>query len=110
MGGFLATDKSYENFRMNYSNRLLGGGHAQNMLLWCARNATGGYPNNACGGIQYQPPGRSMWDYRVGQNKSPGGKNDVGDSQRTAARAQVLDGPLAANLVRRDLGDGRRSF
>ena len=78
--GFLATDKSYENFRLIFSNRLLGGGHAQNMLLWCQRNAGGMYPNNACGGIQYQPPGRSMWDYRPGQNKSPGGKTSVGGS------------------------------
>jgi hypothetical protein len=79
--GFLATDKSYQNFRMIFSNRLLGGGHAQNMLLWCARGEGGNtYPNNACGGIQYQPPGRSMWDYRVGQNKSPGGKTTVAGS------------------------------
>ena len=76
--GFLATDKAYSNFRLIFSNRLLGGGHAQNMLLWCQRNAAGTYPNDACGGIQYQPPGRSMWDYRPGQNKSPGGKTSVG--------------------------------
>jgi len=76
--GFLATDKSYQNFRFIFSNRLLGGGHAQNMLLWCQRDDEGKYPNNACGGIQYQPPGRSMWDYRPGQNKSPGGKTNVG--------------------------------
>jgi hypothetical protein len=83
--GFLATDKSYKDFRIIFSNRLLGGGHAQNMLLWCAPKTAGGktladYPNDACGGIQYQPPGRSMWDYRVGQNKSPGGKTSVGGS------------------------------
>jgi len=78
--GFLATDKSYQNFRLIFSNRLISAGHAQNMLLWCQQGEGMTYPNNACGGIQYQPPKGSMWDYRPGQNKSPAGKTSLGGS------------------------------
>jgi hypothetical protein len=78
--GFLATNKSYQNFRFIFSNRLIATGHAQNMLLWCQQGAGMTYPNNACGGIQYQPPKGSMWDYRPGQNKSPAGKTSLGGS------------------------------
>ena len=97
--GFLATLKSYQNFRLIYSNRLLGGGHAQNMLIWCQKP----FPNNACGGLQYQPPGRSMWDYLPGQNKSPAGKTTVEGS----SGATSMDWSQCEMLVKGTTGEFR---
>ena len=64
--GFLHSNADYQNFRLIFSNKLISAGHAQNMLLWCQKP----FPNNACDGIQFQPPGGSMWDYRAGIDKN----------------------------------------
>jgi hypothetical protein len=56
--GALVTVQKFERYRLLFSWQWLGSDHQANMLIWCrdvgARN---------CAGVQFQPPGRDVWDY-----------------------------------------------
>ena len=68
--GALVTTTKYDRYRLIFSWQWLGSGHQANMLIWCrdvgARN---------CAGVQFQPPGRDVWDYGPA-NTSIKGRSD----------------------------------
>jgi hypothetical protein len=71
--GSLSTKGDYKDFRFIFSVRhgptMGGGDHVPCVLIWGYRPP----PNDALGGIQFQPPNGGSWDYRPGKNNSGNG-------------------------------------
>jgi hypothetical protein len=60
-GGVIATKDNFGTFRMSFVSRgLAGSDHKPTTLMWCKPGST---DNRTMGGIQFQPPMGSMWDY-----------------------------------------------
>jgi len=68
--GALVTTAKYNRYRLLFSWQWLGSNHQANMLIWCrdvgARN---------CAGVQFQPPGRDVWDYGPANTSIKGKSN-----------------------------------
>ena len=82
--GVLVSSGSYEKFRLVFNYKLLGGGHKANLIVFCQTPTSG----NTCGGVQFQPPGGDLWDYRPGA--PAGGRLDP--PKETGRGANVPDG------------------
>jgi hypothetical protein len=70
--GVIYTEKDYSKFRLVFLMRHVSGkpDHQPCLLIFCSRPEVGKKPLDALGGIQFQPPNGSHWDYRPGVNKS----------------------------------------
>ncbi|HYV40089.1 MAG TPA: TIGR03067 domain-containing protein [Gemmataceae bacterium] len=70
--GVLYTKDDYSKYRLFFNIRHVSGmpDHQACFLIFCTRPEEGKKPLDALGGIQFQPPNGSHWDYRPGQNKS----------------------------------------
>jgi hypothetical protein len=76
--GYIATNEDYTHYRVLFSLKPGGtGGHQPTVLIFNTRPPPA---LDALGGIQFQPPGGSHWDYRPGQNKSGAGFTKVGSA------------------------------
>lgn len=82
--GVLVSKGSYQDFRMIFTyKKLPGANHKANMIVFCQ------VPNSGtCGGVQFQPPGGDLWDYRPG---APNNGN-LGPPKETGRGANVPDG------------------
>ena len=82
--GVLVSTSSWQNFRLLFNyKKLPGANHKANMIVFCQRPTSG-----TCGGVQFQPPGNDLWDYRPG---APNGGN-LGPPKETGRGATVPDG------------------
>lgn len=71
--GVLPTKDNYGTFRLSWVSRMLpGSDHKPNLLFWCKPGST---DNRTMGGIQFQPPMGSMWDYV--KNNDPNGRTQT---------------------------------
>jgi hypothetical protein len=74
--GVIYTKEDYGNYRLMFTMRHVmpaakqKGDHQPCILIFCTRPAQGEKGLDALGGIQFQVPNGSHWDYRPGQNKS----------------------------------------
>ncbi len=70
--GVIYTKDDYAKFRLIFIMRHVSGkpDHQPCVLIFCTRPEDGKKPLDALGGIQFQPPNGSHWDYRPGHNKS----------------------------------------
>jgi hypothetical protein len=76
--GWIATNNDYTHYRVLFKLKPGGtGGHQPTVLIFNTRPPP---MLDAMGGIQFQPPGGSHWDYRPGQNKSGAGFTKVGSA------------------------------
>lgn len=76
--GYIFTKNDYKHYRLIFSLKPGGtGGHAPTILLFNTRPPPA---LDALGGIQFQPPGGSHWDYRPGKNKSGDGFTKAGSA------------------------------
>jgi hypothetical protein len=72
--GVIYSDKDYTKFRLVFLMRHVSGkpDHQPCVLIFCVRPEDGKKPLDALGGIQFQPPNGSRWDYRPGRNNNGG--------------------------------------
>jgi hypothetical protein len=73
--GVLYTKEDYSKYRLVFLMRHVSAAtkkqdHQPCVLIFCARPVEGKKPLDALGGIQFQPPNGSHWDYRPGHNKA----------------------------------------
>lgn len=70
--GVIYTAQDYTNYRLIYDVRHVSGypDHQAGVLFFCKRPDQDGAPLDALGGIQFQLPMGSYWDYRPGNNNS----------------------------------------
>lgn len=74
--GTLSSKSDYGSFRLLFTLRHLpstGTDHQPCVIIWGARPP----PNDALGGIQFQPPNGGHWDYRPGKNNAGAGFTSV---------------------------------
>jgi hypothetical protein len=75
--GVLYTTNQYSHYRLEFTMRHVSGGqhdHQACVLIFCTAPTAGEKPLDALGGIQFQPPNGSGWDYRPGHNNSGKGE------------------------------------
>jgi hypothetical protein len=70
--GVIYTAQDYSRYRLTYSARHVSGhpDHQAGVLIFCKRPAADELPLDALGGIQFQLPMGSYWDYRPGHDNS----------------------------------------
>jgi hypothetical protein len=70
--GVIYTAQDYSRYRLIYNVRHISGrpDHQAGVLIFCKRPAGDQVPLDALGGIQFQLPMGSYWDYRPGNNNS----------------------------------------
>jgi hypothetical protein len=71
--GVIYTKGEYTRYRLIFTMRHLGGppkDHQPCVLIFCTTPPPGQKGLDALGGIQFQPPNGSSWDYRPGKNNS----------------------------------------
>lgn len=74
--GTLSSKGDYDSFRLLFTLRHLpstGSDHMPCVIIWGTRPP----PNDALGGIQFQPPNGGHWDYRPGKNNAGAGFTSV---------------------------------
>ena len=75
--GIIYTTSQYSHYRLRFTLRHVSGGkhdHQACELIFCTAPTPGEKPLDALGGIQFQPPNGSGWDYRKGHNNSGKGE------------------------------------
>ncbi|HZZ29202.1 MAG TPA: DUF1080 domain-containing protein [Pirellulales bacterium] len=77
--GVIYTKDDFTKYRLMFTMRHVSGqpDHQPCFLIFCTRPAEGEKPLDALGGIQFQTPKGSHWDYRPGKNKSGEGFTQV---------------------------------
>jgi hypothetical protein len=75
--GVIYTQDDFTKYRLMFTMRQVSGNHQPCFLFFCMRPLEGEKPLDALGGIQFQTPNGSHWDYRPGKNKSGDGFTQV---------------------------------
>jgi hypothetical protein len=83
--GTLSTREDFGSFRLLFTLRHLpstGSDHAPCVVIWGTRPP----PNDALGGIQFQPPNGGHWDYRPGKNNGGSGFTTVAHDKMNSSQ------------------------